>query len=109
MEGGMMSFLVTGCLDRVVDNAAEKQEALMTNYCEYVHNKFNKYAIGFFFCELLNLVITISQVILVKKYLFVFWFSWSKVTEYFFQIFVTHAFLNYQYFDYGYLVYQYYR
>merc|ERR1712079_816790 len=73
-----------GCLDRVVDNAAEKQEALMTNYCEYVHNKFNKYAIGFFFCELLNLVITISQ------------------------IFVTHAFLNYQYFDYGYLVYQYY-
>jgi len=84
MEGGMMSFLVTGCLDRVVDNAAEKQEALMTNYCEYVHNKFNKYAIGFFFCELLNLVITISQ------------------------IFVTHAFLNYQYFDYGYLVYQYY-
>ena len=63
MEGGMMSFLVTGCLDRVVDNAAEKQEALMTNYCEYVHNKFNKYAIGFFFCELLNLVITISQVI----------------------------------------------
>ena len=65
MEGGMMSFLVTGCLDRVVDNAAEKQESLMTNYCEYVHNKFNKYAIGFFFCELLNLVITISQVILV--------------------------------------------
>ena len=65
MEGGMMSFLVTGCLDRVVDNAAEKQEALMTNYCEYVHNKFNKYAIGFFFCELLNLVITISQVILI--------------------------------------------
>ena len=102
MEGGMMSFLVTGCLDRVVDNAAEKQEALMTNYCEYVHNKFNKYAIGFFFCELLNLVITISQVIF-------FYMNWSKVTEYFFQIFVTHAFLNYQYFDYGYLVYQYYR
>ena len=100
MEGGMMSFLVTGCLDRVVDNAAEKQEALMTNYCEYVHNKFNKYAIGFFFCELLNLVITISQVI---------FFIWIEVTEYFFQIFVTHAFLNYQYFDYGYLVYQYYR
>jgi len=84
MEGGMMSFLVTGCLDRVVENAAEKQETLMRNYCEYVHNKFNKYAFGFFFCELLNVVITISQ------------------------IFVTHAFLNYQYFDYGYLVYQYY-
>ena len=58
----MMSFLVTGCLDRVVENAAEKQETLMRNYCEYVHNKFNKYAFGFFFCELLNVVITISQV-----------------------------------------------
>ena len=58
----MMSFLVNGCLDRVVENAAEKQETLMKNYCEYVHNKFNKYAFGFFFCELLNVVITISQV-----------------------------------------------
>jgi len=84
MEGGMMSFLVSGCLDRVVENAAEKQETLMRNYCEYVHNKFNKYAFGFFFCELLNVIITISQ------------------------IFATHAFLNYNYFEYGPQVYQYY-
>ena len=35
---------------------------LMTNYCEHVHNKFNKYTLGFFFCELLNVVICISQV-----------------------------------------------
>ena len=74
-----MGFLVKGCLgktsivfkrhcklfcdiDRVVEDKEEKQEKLMKNYCEYVHNKFNKYAFGFFFCELLNVVITISQV-----------------------------------------------
>jgi len=84
MEGGMMEFLVTGCTGRVVERAGEKQRQLMTNYCEHVHNKFNKYTLGFFFCEFLNVIICISQ------------------------IFVTHAFLNDQYFDYGCKVYQYY-
>ena len=46
----------------LVENKEEKQKTLMKNYCEYVHNKFNKYAFGFFFCELLNVVITVSQV-----------------------------------------------
>ena len=36
----------------------------MTNYCEHVHNKFNKYTFGFSFCELLNVIICISQVTL---------------------------------------------
>ena len=61
-EGGMMAFLVAGCTDRVVDNTADKQAALLRNYCEHIHNKFNKYAFCFFFCELLNICISISQV-----------------------------------------------
>jgi len=85
MEGGLMSFLVKGCTGRVVDNHAEKQSSLLEYYHEFVHNKFNKYAFCFLFCELLNVIILVSQV------------------------FVTHAFLNYQYLDYGYQVYEYYR
>jgi len=83
-EGGMMAFLVTGCTDRVVENPSDKQSSLLRNYCEHVHNKFNKYAACFFFCELLNVTISVSQ------------------------IFVTHAFLNYNFLDFGYNVYKYY-
>merc|ERR1719195_1360417 len=76
-----MSFLVTGCLERVVDHAAAKHGALLTNFCDFAHNKLSKYALGFFLCELLNIVITIL---------------------------VTHVFLNYKYLDYGPHVYHYY-
>ena len=91
MEGGLMSFLVKGAqgelmlltticfyalilwLDqfnpnvfyvsgRVIEDAEEKQAVLLKNYLEHVHNKFNKYAFCFFFCELLNICISISQV-----------------------------------------------
>ena len=48
--------------DRVVENPSDKQSSLLRNYCEHVHNKFNKYAACFFFCELLNVTISVSQV-----------------------------------------------
>jgi len=85
MEGGLMTFLVKGNQGRVIEDPQEKQKVLLKNYLEHVHNKFNKYAFCFFFCELLNILISISQV------------------------FVTNAFLNYQFLDYGYLVYHHYR
>jgi len=85
MEGGLMTFLVKGNQGRVIEDPQDKQKVLLKNYLEHVHNKFNKYAFCFFFCELLNILISISQV------------------------FVTNAFLNYQFLDYGYLVYQHYR
>jgi len=85
MEGNLMTFLVKGTQGRVIEEANEKQNKLLDNYLEHVHNKFNKYAFCFFFCELLNILISVSQV------------------------FITNAFLNYQFMDYGYLVYQYYR
>ena len=80
LEGGIMSFLVTGCLDRyttaqvsdvassscvvcrVVEDAAAKHAALLTNFCDCAHNKLSKYALGFFLCELLTIVITICHV-----------------------------------------------
>ena len=50
------------CSDLVVENPSEKQSSLLRNYCEHIHNKFNKYAACFFFCELLNVTISVSQV-----------------------------------------------
>lgn len=85
MEGGLMSFLVKGAQGRVIEDSEEKQALLLKNYLEHVHNKFNKYAFCFFFCELLNICISVSQ------------------------FFVTNAFLNYQFISYGFEVYQHYR
>jgi len=85
MEGGLMNFLAKGHTDRIVEDHQEKQKALLEHYHEHVHNKFSKYALGFFFCELLNSIISVSQ------------------------IFVTNMFLNYQFLDYGTKVYEYYR
>ena len=48
--------------DHVVDKHAEKQSSLLGYYHEHIHNKFNKYAYCFFFCELLNILICVSQV-----------------------------------------------
>lgn len=85
VEGGLMGFLAKGCQGRVVEDHSEKLIKLLDHFIEHVHNKFNKYSIYFFFCELLNIVILVSQ------------------------IYITHVFLNYQYLDYGYQVYRYYR
>lgn len=66
MEGGLMNFLVKGTQGRVIEDANEKQNKLLDNYLEHVHNKFNKYAFCFFFCELLNILISVSQVFITK-------------------------------------------
>ena len=50
--------------DRGVEKHSEKQKLLLLHYHEHVHNKFNKYAFCFFFCELLNILISVSQVII---------------------------------------------
>ena len=114
-----MSFLVTGCLDRytttqvsdvacsscvvcrVVEDAATKHAALLTNFCDCAHNKLSKYALGFFLCELLTIVITICHVGRVPVQ--------TDARTLSLQILVTHVFLNYQYLDYGPHVYHYYR
>ena len=50
------------CVGRVIEDTEEKHTVLLKNYLEHVHNKFSKYAFCFFFCELLNICISISQV-----------------------------------------------
>ena len=63
-EYRLYSLLFTA---RVIEDTEEKQAVLLKNYLEHVHNKFNKYAFCFFFCELLNICISISQVRLNSK------------------------------------------
>jgi len=85
LEGGLMSWLVKGHQDRVVDDHQVKLVKLLDLFVEHVHNKFNKYAFYFFLCEFLNIVVTV------------------------FMICATHIFLFHQYFDYGINIYKYYR
>jgi len=99
IEGGLMSYIVKGmsakhaCVyssivpragttGRVVDDAEEKMGRMLRNFQDHVHNKFNRYAFGFFACELMNLALAASALV------------------------ATHRFLDYQYFDYGVKIYR---
>jgi len=85
MEGGLMAFLCEGCSDRDVEQSSEKEKKLLANFLEFVHNKFNAYTYIFFICELLNIVISVSQ------------------------FFATDAFLGNQFYYYGIDIFNYYR
>ncbi|XP_059095142.1 innexin inx2-like isoform X1 [Tigriopus californicus] len=84
LEGGLMSYIVKGTTGRVVDDADEKMGRMLRQFQEHIHNKFNRYAFGFFACEFMNLVIAVMS------------------------IYSTHKFLNGQFLTYGLLVYRYY-
>ena len=98
LEGGLMAYIVKGeavvdsrsfhfchslgTCGRVVDDADKKMSVMLKHFQEHVHNKFNRYAFGFFLCEIFNLFFA------------------------FLSIYLTHVFLNHQFYDYGLLVYQ---
>ena len=84
MEGGLMKFLAKGTTEKIVENAAEKRESLLTTFQEHLHNKYGTYAKVFLACEQLNFFIILCQ-----------WF-------------ITDKFLKYQFLYYGYNVLQFY-
>lgn len=84
LEGGLMSYIVKGTTGRVVDDAEDKIGRMLKHFQEHVHNKFNRYAFGFFCCELLNPILSL------------------------FSVYLTHKFLRDQYLSYGLLVYRFY-
>ena len=75
-------FKILGTTDRVVSDQDEKLSRTLKHFKEYIHNKFNRYAFGFFFCELLNLFLAFIG----------FW--------------ITHRFLNDEFLTYGFDVYR---
>ena len=74
---------ISGTTDRVISDQDEKLSRTLKHFKEYIHNKFNRYAFGFFFCELLNLLLAFIG----------FW--------------MTHRFLNDEFLTYGFDVYRY--
>lgn len=79
-----MAFIVKGTTDRVVDDQEEKISRMLKHFQEHVHNKFNRYAIGFFCCEVANNILSM------------------------FSVYMTHKFLLNQYLQYGLQIYRYY-
>jgi len=70
IENGLMSYIVKGTTNRrFVDDADEKISKMLKLFQEHVHNKFNRYAFGFFFCELMNICLAILSVFLTHKFL----------------------------------------
>ena len=76
-------MLILGTTGRVVDDSEEKMGRMLRHFQEHIHNKYNRYAFGFFGCELANLCIAIGA------------------------IFATHKFLDHQFLTYGLSVYRY--
>jgi len=60
---------VKGTTGRVVDDTDEKIGKMLKHFQEHVHNKFNRYAFGFFFCELMNPILSLTSVYLTHKFL----------------------------------------
>lgn len=79
-----MQYIVKGTTGRVVDEPEVKISRMLKQFQEHVHNKFNKYALGFFLCEMMNPCIAI------------------------FSVYITHKFLLDQYLEYGLQLYRYY-
>jgi len=84
LEGGLMKFLAKGARGKIIEEACEKRESLLSTFQEHLHNKYNAYAAGFFCCEVGNLVVVLSQ------------------------IFVTNKFLNHQFLAYGFRIFKFY-
>ena len=68
-----------------ISDKDEKIARTIEHFKKYIHNRFNRYAFGFFFCELLNLILAFVG----------FW--------------MTHRFLNDEFLTYGFDVYRYIR
>jgi len=79
-----MKFLVRNARGKIIEDAEEKRDDLIQTFQEHLHNKYNKYAAMFYICETTNLLVVISQ------------------------IFVVNRFLNYEFLSYGPEVWHYY-
>jgi len=61
LEGGLMKHLAKDKTDKVVEEADEKCEHLLTTYNQQLRNKYDRYYYGFLGCEALNLIVVCSQ------------------------------------------------
>ena len=69
LDDVIVCISITGTTGRVVDDTDEKIGKMLKHFQEHVHNKFNRYAFGFFFCELMNPILSLTSVFLTHKFL----------------------------------------
>ncbi|CAB4069994.1 inx [Lepeophtheirus salmonis] len=61
LEGGLMSYLGKGTTGKLIEDMDQKTDALLSVFKDQLENKYNRYTFLFFFCEILNIIILISQ------------------------------------------------
>ncbi|XP_023325624.1 innexin inx2 isoform X2 [Eurytemora carolleeae] len=54
---------------RIIECAEEKCDSLLINYKEHLYNKYNRYFLAFFLCEIFNLAIAAGQFYITDKFL----------------------------------------
>ena len=62
-------YEISGTTDRVVTDADEKMSRMLKHFEEHIHNKFNRYAFGFFACEFMNLAIAFVAIFITDRFL----------------------------------------
>ena len=62
LEGGLMKNLAKDAGGKVVEDAEKKSGQLLDTFNKHLHNKYDRYFQTFIGCEVLNLVILVSQV-----------------------------------------------
>lgn len=68
-EGGLMSFLTKGTGSKLVEHSREKREILLDAFTKHLKNRYNCYALTFFICETLNLVVLMVLFYLTDEFL----------------------------------------
>ena len=64
-----MKFLGKGTTGRIIEDGDDKKDKMLRVFRDNLQNKYNRYAFIFFACELLNLIVVVSQVFITDKFL----------------------------------------
>jgi len=86
MEGGLMKFLVRNVRGKIIEDPEEKRENLLQTFQEHLHNKYNRYAALFYICETSNLLVVISQIFVVNRFLNYEFLSYGPEVWHYFSI-----------------------
>ena len=69
LEGGLMKYLGKGTTGRIIEDGDDKQRQLLKVFQDNLQNKYNRYAMVFFSCEVLNVLIVFSQFFITNAFL----------------------------------------
>eukprot|EP00092_Neocalanus_flemingeri_P004139 GFUD01004453.1.p1 GENE.GFUD01004453.1~~GFUD01004453.1.p1 ORF type:complete len:480 (-),score=121.93 GFUD01004453.1:122-1561(-) len=69
LEGGLMKHLAKDKTAKIIEDAEQKCDCLLTTFNLQLRNKYDRYFYGFLGCEVLNIVIVISQLFLTNRFL----------------------------------------